>query len=431
MHTDRASRFSRLAALAAAILAAASCTVSKTPAPPLQGPSELGLSLTITASPDVLSMDGASQSKITIEARDANGQLLPNLQLRAEIMANGQLVDFGSLSGKSVVTGSNGKATVTYTAPTGVAGSAIPSVNIVVSPAGTDTNAGFGCITSGLCNGRFVGIRLVMPGVILGPGPTPAFTVTPASPTAFSDALLDASTSVASAGTAIVNYAWNFGDGSSGSGVTATHRFPAGSWLVTLTTTDNSGASASTSKQVTVGAGAAPTADFSFSPAAPSTNTQVNFNGGLSKAGAGHSIVRYDWAFGSGSPQSGITVSKTYDTAGTYNVTLTVTDEAGQTAITTKGVTVSAGGPTAEFTMSPTNPTTATLIHFDGNSSRPGNGASITTYTWDFGDNSAIVSGSSATASHQYGAAGTYVIRLTITDSLNQTSTVTHTLQVN
>ena len=66
----------------------AGCTVSHTPAPPLQGPSELGLSLTITANPDVLSMDGASQSRITIEARDANGQLLPNKQLRVEISAN-------------------------------------------------------------------------------------------------------------------------------------------------------------------------------------------------------------------------------------------------------------------------------------------------------------------------------------------------------
>src|SRR5438045_454297 len=134
MHTHSASRFAKFAALAAAALAAASCAVSKTPAPPLQGPSELGLSLTITASPDVLSMDGASQSRITIEARDANGQLLPNLQLRAEIMANGQLVDFGSLSGKTITTGSNGRATVTYTAPIGVQGSSIPSVNIVVSP---------------------------------------------------------------------------------------------------------------------------------------------------------------------------------------------------------------------------------------------------------------------------------------------------------
>ena len=60
-------------------------------------------------------MDGASQSQITIEARDSNGQLLPNLALRTEILANGQFVDFGSLSARTTVTGSNGRASVAAT----------------------------------------------------------------------------------------------------------------------------------------------------------------------------------------------------------------------------------------------------------------------------------------------------------------------------
>src|SRR5712692_3831946 len=116
----------------------AGCTVSHTPAPPLHGPSTLGLSLTITANPDVLSMDGASQSQITIEARDANGQLLSNVALRADIVANGQVTDFGSLSAKSLVTGSNGRASVVFTAPTAVPGAPIPQLSIAITPRGTD-----------------------------------------------------------------------------------------------------------------------------------------------------------------------------------------------------------------------------------------------------------------------------------------------------
>src|SRR5580704_1946686 len=111
----------------------AGCGVSRTTQPPLQGPSTLGLSLTIAATPDVLSMDGASQSRITIDARDANGQLIPNQQVRAEILAydptqGGYIqVDFGSINARTAVTGSNGQsAIVIYTAPAAVPNAPIP-----------------------------------------------------------------------------------------------------------------------------------------------------------------------------------------------------------------------------------------------------------------------------------------------------------------
>src|SRR5438132_196806 len=98
MNTSRL--YSLLSIAAVAMLSA--CTVAKTPNPSLEGPSGLGRALVIAASPDVLSMDGASQSLITIDARDSNGQPMPSVQLRAEIHANGQLVDFGTLSARTI-----------------------------------------------------------------------------------------------------------------------------------------------------------------------------------------------------------------------------------------------------------------------------------------------------------------------------------------
>jgi PKD repeat protein len=411
----------------AVIVAFSACTVSKTPTPMLQGPSVLGLALNITASPDVLSMDGASQALIAIEARDSNGQPAPNVQLRAEIKANGQLVDFGSLSARTVITGNNGRATVTYTAPTGSQG-AIPTLDIVVTPAGTDTNSGFP-------SAQFIAIRLVPPGVITGSGPNPSFTVTPPSPTAFTDALFDASASQPGLGASIVGYSWSFGDGSTATQVQATHRFAAsGSYHVTLTVTDSNGAAASLSKDVAVGSGTASTANFVFSPTAPTTNQTINFNAGSSAPGAGHHLVRYDWDFGSGSNQSGVTVSKAYDVAGTYNVTLTTTDEVGQTALVVKAVTVvsaaGAGAPNAVFTVSTTTPAAGQVVQFNGSASTTAAGSSITNYAWDFGDGSTSSTNSGGTTTHTFAVAGTYVIRLTVTNSSGQTGTSSQNVTV-
>lgn len=222
------NRFNQLLVLALAAVASA-CTVSDTQPPPLTGPSEMSLSLTITANPDVLSLDGASQSQITIEARDSNGQPAANIPLRVEIVADGQAVDFGTISARTLVTNSQGRATFTYTAPLSITG-ATPTLSLSVTPTGTDAAAHIR---------RSITIRLVPPGVI-AIGPTPRFTFLPTNPAAFTDVRFDGSTSTAGLGNSITGYVWDFGDGTSATGVTATHRYSAsGTYLVKLTVTDS------------------------------------------------------------------------------------------------------------------------------------------------------------------------------------------------
>jgi len=308
-----------------------------------------------------------------------------------------------------------------YTAPVPVAGP-IPTLAILFTPTGNDAANALA---------RSISLRLVPPGTISAGGPTPSFTFAPASPAAFTDVQFDASASTAAVGSAIVSYSWNFGDGSTGLGPTPTHRFAGGNWSVVLTLTDSNGATASLSKQVVVSAGAVPTADFSFSPAAPVTNADINFNGGLSKAGLGHSIVRYDWNFGGGAPQSGVTVTKQYGSPGSFTVTLTVTDEVGQQGIASKVVTVSAAATTtADFTSSPTSPHAGVdAVNFDGNSSRAQAGATIVSYSWTFGDGATAVT-AIPTVAHTYASANTYVVGLKVTDSTGLTATVTHSVGV-
>ncbi len=397
------------------------CTMSDQKAPPLAGPSALSLSLVLAANPDVLSLDGASQSQVVIEARDANGQLVSGVALRAEILVNGTVVDYGALSAKNFVTGSNGRAVLTYTSPAAVVGSTQvqtdQTVSIRITPGGTDSASALG---------RFVSIRLVPPGVITGGLPTPSFTVTPASPTAFTDVRFDASASTAAIGAAIASYAWEFGDGSTSSGVAPTHQFAQGSFRVMLTVTDTNGVAASKSQTITVGPGSVPTAAFTFSPASPAVNQNIQFNGSTSKAGTGHTLTRYDWSFGSGTPQSGVLVTKSYDTPGSYTVTLKVTDDVGQVANTSSSVLISnTGGPS--FTVSPTNPKVGTTVNFNAVPSTAPPGLTINSYAWNFGDGTI---GSGQITSHVYAGAFTYVVGLTVTYSDGSTAAVTQNLVV-
>ena len=350
----------------------AGCTMSDSEPPPLTGPSEMSLSLTITANPDVLSLDGSSQTLVTVEARDAHGQLAANVPLRVEILADEQKIDFGTISARTLVTASNGRASFTYTAPSFLSG-AIPDLKLSVTPTGTDASSHVR---------RVISVRLVPPGVIAG-SPVARFNYLPAAPAAFSDVRFDGSASTAGLGAFITSYVWDFGDNTSGTGITASHRYTAaGSYLARLTVTDSNGASNQSAAQtVAVDSGAGPTANFLFSPSSPTVGQNIFFNGITSTAGTGHSIVRYDWDFGDGSRRSGSSVSKSYSAAGQYSVVLTVTDEVGQTAQSVNTVTVGASPATAAFTNSPTKPRVGTTINFNRSDSKgEGTNSAIHTY---------------------------------------------------
>ncbi len=321
--------------VAIAVATGAGCTVKKQSTPDLAGPTELGTSLTLYASPDTLRQDGASQSQITIQAQDSNGAALKSLPIRLDVAVGGTVVDFGQLSGKNLVTGSDGRATATYTAPAAPADSVDTQtvVQIVATPVGTDYNTALA---------RAVSIRLVPAGVIQAPNgtPTASFTYSPSAPVMKSDVTFDASLSTDSDGS-IASYAWNFGDGSTGTGALAKHAYSIdGSYTVTLTVTDDRGLSASISKAVPVAVAANPVAAFVISPTAPAVGDRVYFNAGLSTAAPGRSIVSYTWDFGSGRQDSGVLVWQIYYQKGTYTVVLTVKDDLGNVGTTSKTVDV-------------------------------------------------------------------------------------------
>ena len=175
----------------------------------------------------------------------------------------------------------------------------------------------------------------------------------------------------------IVSYAWTFGDGSQGAGVTATHAYTAGgTFTVTLVVTDARGQQGTTSGQVT----ATPP---DYPPVAQLSATCSGLNCSFDGSGSSddHGIVTRAWTFGDGASASNVVaVGHKYPLGGgTYAVTLAVTDAVGQASSKTMFVTAVDQAPTPAFTVS----CASNRCTFDGRGST--DDVAVTAYEWNFG----------------------------------------------
>jgi PKD repeat protein len=319
MHSsNRNDRFMTARALAAicSLAFVAGCTLSNTEAPPLAGPSGFGLTVLMTATPEVLPRDGVSRSIINVDAR-----------LNGDAFANGTLLlstDAGTVSASQVTTDSKGHATFAYTAPG--PNEAVNQGTIFVTPV---QNGDVG-------NARSDTIRVA----VVGPSvPVAFFSVSPTSPQGSEAVTFDASSSMLDGKACpLCSYTWNFGDGNSGTGMVVQHSYSTfGVQTVTLTVTSPAGPANSYTKAVVIAQPAAPVADFTFSPSSPAAGAAVTFRS-TSTVGAGVTIARYVWDFDDGNPPVDAGSSATYvhpgfGAASTHSVTLTVTDSLGRTSV--------------------------------------------------------------------------------------------------
>lgn len=320
------------------VLAGLGCTIETIDQPLWAGPSELGLRVRLQVVPDSILQDGLAQAVVRIDVAGPDGRPVGALPLRVDLIFEGVIQDFGAVSTKSPVTDSNGRTIVIYTAPPRPIQPIDDGkvVTIRVTPTGTDFRGELP---------RTIDLRLIPPGLVLPPNalPRPQFTFAPLAPMVLDTVVFDASASTDEGVLcgAACTYSWEFGDGSAGTGVFASHHYrTAGTMQVRLTVTDLRGASGSIAQPLTVVEGPAPVASFVFSPANPAVGQRIFLTGEASRAATGRQIVSYDWNFGSGRTATGVTTSTSYEVAGTYTITLTVTDSAGRRATVAQTVPV-------------------------------------------------------------------------------------------
>jgi PKD repeat protein len=383
------------------------CTLENGEAPSVTGPSEFGLSVTMTASPDQLPRDGTSQSTVTVTVRDEASRPVAGRRLMASTTS-------GTLSASDVVTGSEGRATFSFTAPApGTIGNeAILSVVPVGDNGGNSVSRTLAINFTGPSNRA---------------APVPSFELIPASPERGAPVRFDASgaTDEGVPCLDLCTYAWDFGDGTTGTGRLTSHTYAgAGTFVVTLTVTDRAGSSTSRSTPVVVADVPAPQVTLTVAPNPPIAGQLATFTAST-VAAPGHSVRNYQWTFGDGTVLTTVspTVTKAYANPGTYVTTVIATDDVGQTGAASLGFTIGSSGVTATFTASPTAPRPSQPVNFNGSASTASAGGTITTWDWDFGDGTS--NGSGAITTHPFVTAGTYVVRLTVTDTAGRTGTTT------
>jgi parallel beta-helix repeat protein len=219
----------------------------------------------------------------------------------------------------------------------------------------------------------------------------------------------------------IVNYTWDFGDGSAGYSMYLTHSYShSGHYIVILTVRDDYGNTGLDVIHITI-------RDFDNLPpvavAKPDyqqvyEGTQVNFSGNLSYDDDG-SVVEYRWYFGDGRNGDGIQVSHTYWQPGEYTISLTVYDDDRDWDVDTCLVKV-LEAPKNKLPVAVAKPYNQTVlvnetVWFYGNESYDPDGT-IVNYTWVFGlDNQSW--GWGDIVSHVYNKSGDYMVTLTVRDN--------------
>lgn len=224
----------------------------------------------------------------------------------------------------------------------------------------------------------------------------------------------------------VVNsFAWDFGDGTFGGGVSPSHIFNTpGTYRVFLKIEgEKVGICSSTSThEIEARIIEGPVAVIQAPSSIPVTDA-VPFDGSASTMSEGN-IIDWQWDFGDSNSGSGATVEHQYAEAGTYQVSLTLTSDSpspscqrvtARHVITVNAQPTADAGPDQEVAVAQ-----ETVFNAAGSSDADGG---LVAYDWDFGDGATA---SGIEVRHRYSEAGTYTARLTVRDEADLPNSSAH-----
>ncbi len=159
-----------------------------------------------------------------------------------------------------------------------------------------------------------------------------------------------------------------------------------------------------------------PVATISALPTSGCAPLGVSFLGSATGAGP----LTWSWTINGGNPSTSNfqNPASVFNTPGTYNVILVVSNASGSSKPDTVKIIVNPP-PNADFTQDKTTGCYPTIINFT-NTSTPGTGATITSYAWSFGDGT---QDTVQNPSHRYTLAGAFPVTLYVTNSFGCTGT--------
>jgi PKD repeat protein len=215
----------------------------------------------------------------------------------------------------------------------------------------------------------------------------------------------------------IVSYAWNFGDGITGSGATVTHTYTTGgTFLARLTVTDDTGATTSASVTIAVNTQLSISRGGTGTGNVTSTDGKINCGPTCTQSYPLNTAVTLIPAAAAGSNFVGWSGAACGDT---------VVMSADRHCTALFNQLVVSKPPTAVISATPISGVAPLNVSLDGSASFDADGR-IVSYTWNFGDGTA---GSGANVGHVYSKAGTFTATLNVTDDHGVASSTSVTIK--
>lgn len=204
-----------------------------------------------------------------------------------------------------------------------------------------------------------------------------------------------------------ISFVWDFGDGNTSTEQNPIHEYAEAGTYTAILIASNECGEATFSQTVEV-LGPLAIAGFSSSSIDGCTPFEVNFTDNS----VGNPTT-WEWSFPGGAPSTSTEQNPTiiYDNAGTYDVSLMVTNPAGSNSMIENNYITVAENPNADFTAS---------IDLNGNVSFTNNSTVSESYEWSFGDGSIS---EEASPVYSYEVSGSYTVQLISTNACGSDTT--------